>query len=395
MPAGLDSADRKLLIAVGIISVLLIAGTAAIAPARGEGSSVPSSYSSDSGGALAAYLLLTDLHYDIHRVEDASATLGNLGRGAVLILAEPTELPSDQERHWISDFAKNGGRILFCGPLLNSFFSDANVAPNFKPGWVESTAQIPSYFSNGAHTIVLEPKAEWPTLGSTELGLYGNLGSGATVVARRIGAGELLWWASATPLTNAGIRRAGNLRLFLNAVSSPASEEPLTVYWDEYFHGQRASLWSYVQRTPIAWGLAQVGLIILAMLFSFSRRSGPVVMPMTASRLSPLEFVDTLGGLYQIAGAAPIAVSVEYNRFRLHLTRRLALPQSVGNRALAEAAAGRLGWDANRLADCLASAAASEDLQKLRPAEALDLVQKLQGYLAQLGVRKLSTPEKF
>jgi hypothetical protein len=142
------------------------------------------------------------------------------------------------------------------------------------------------------------------------------------------------WWASATPLTNLGITRDGNLQLFLNGVSDEDGQ-PLEVYWDEYFHGRHGSLWSYVRQTPVFWGLLQACCLVLAALFSFSRRSGPVAAPPTVSRLSPLEFVDTMGSLYQRAGAASIAVDTSYRHLRLELARRLRLPTNATNAALA------------------------------------------------------------
>ena len=138
-----------------------------------------------------------------------------------------------------------------------------------------------------------------------------------------MGAGEILWWAGATPLTNAGLRRDGNLRLFLNTVSNTA---PLTVYWDEYFHGQRASLWSYFDGTPVPWGILQAFVIALAVLFTYSRRSGPIVKPAPVSRLSPLEFVDAVGSLYQSARAGSVAVAVSYRRLRVQLSQRMGFP---------------------------------------------------------------------
>ena len=46
MPRGLDSADRKLLIAAGALLVALLVASAIVAPAQVQGpSSIPSSYS--------------------------------------------------------------------------------------------------------------------------------------------------------------------------------------------------------------------------------------------------------------------------------------------------------------------------------------------------------------
>lgn len=385
MPGGLEASDRKLLLSAGAVAIVLAAGMFTFAPpARDQQASAPSSYAANSGGALAAYLLLANLHFDVHRWEEAPAELADRGRNAILVLAQPSELPTDPERHALREFVTGGGRLLFCGPALRSFFPEAATVPAFKFGWEESTARIPSYVSHGARTIALESRARWGKLSAEQLTLYGDA-EGSTVVAWRMGAGEILWWAGATPLTNAGLSRASNLQLFLNTVSNPA---PLTVYWDEYFHGQKASLWSYFAGTPVPWGLLQSFVIALAVLFTYSRRSGPVVKPAPVSRLSPLEFVDTVGSLYQSAQAGSIAVAVSYRRLRLQVSQRMGLPSSASDQALVDAASGRMGWDASAFATSLAKAAGAEHLHKMRSGDALELVRTLEGYSTQLGIQK-------
>ena len=154
----------------------------------------------------------------------------------------------------------------------------------------------------------------------------------------KLGDGEILWWAGSTPLTNAGITHDDNLAFFLKSVANWSLDEPYHIYWDEYFHGQRSSLWSYVGKTSLPWGLVQLGFLALAVLLTFSRRSGPTYIPAPVSRLSPLEFVDTLGGLYERAGAASSAVSVSYARLRSLLTRHLSLPGNIPDAELAQSA---------------------------------------------------------
>jgi hypothetical protein len=219
----------------------------------------------------------------------------------------------------------------------------------------------------------------WEEPGAPQIALYGDA-KGAVVVSWPIGEGEVLWWAGATPLTNAGMRRGSNLRLFLNAVDAAS-----IVYWDEYFHGQRTSLWAYTASTPVAWALAQLGLLTVAVLFTFSRRAGPTFSPAPVSRLSPLEFVETLGGLYQRAGATSVAVSVVYRHLRMKLTQQLSMPASAPDGDLATAAGARLGWKTGDLLDALAR---SSSPVAPRPRQALALIQKLEGYTAQLGIRR-------
>jgi hypothetical protein len=233
----------------------------------------------------------------------------------------------------------------------------------------------------------MRPEVYWkPT--AAQITLYGKADEEA-VVSWHIGKGEVIWWAGATPLTNAGISRADNLNLFLNSLGA----RPF-IYWDEYFHGQRASLASYVENTPVIWACAQLLIAACAILFTFSRRSGPVVPPRTPSRLSPLEFVDTMGDLYRHAGASSIPVDVSRRHLRLELARRLGLPSQTSDPDLAGAAAERLGFDGAALNEALHQAAAASAIQKLPTAQALGLVQGLERFAEQLKMPRIHLPVK-
>ena len=47
-----------------------------------------------------------------------------------------------------------------------------------------------------------------------------------------------------------------------------------------------------------------------------------------------------------------------------------------------------MGWDADAFALALAKAGGAEHLHRMRPGDALELVQTLEGYSAQLGIQK-------
>jgi hypothetical protein len=113
-----------------------------------------------------------------------------------------------------------------------------------------------------------------------------------------------------------------------------------------------------------------------------------MMMPAVATRLAPLEFVDTLGGLYQRAHAEPDAIAAVYQRFRSTLTRHLRLPMTIPNASLDEAVRGRLGLKDDSFLETLQRADAASRAQKIPPAEALALIQKLEKYEVQLGLKK-------
>jgi len=395
MPTGIAASDRKLLtIGGGLLLVLLTASVVLAPPAERFNSPVPSTYSASSRGAEAAYRLLAKLNYPVRRWENPPTELGTDARNILLILAEPSQPPSANERRALAALVEGGGHVLFTGANIQSYFPDANVSPErADPAWKTFLPNIPSVLSHGAERVTLEPQAYWRHLGASELSIYGDPGSPA-VVSWLVGDGQIVWCAGSTPLTNAGISRDDNLVFFLAAVGNWSRDEPYTIYWDEYFHGERSSLWSYVGKTSLAWGVLQIGLLAAAVLFTFSRRNGPIYVPAEVSRLSPLEFVETLGGLYERAGATSSAISISYLRLRSLLVRQLGFARDVSNAQLALAAEQRLGWKESTLGESLRRAEMATQGATLRPREALELVKNLGNFAARLGVRAQFQREK-
>jgi hypothetical protein len=397
MPLGIDGSDRKLLLVCGILLLVMLAASVALSPPGDQTPSpIPSTYSTQSEGAEAAYVLLSRLHFPVRRWQDAPTELPAADESNVLlILAEPEQFPSKSEREAIIKFVQDGGHVLFTGSNLASFFPDANISwvrPD--PKWVSFSPNLPSRLASNASQITIQPKGYWGNLNEAQLALYGDAGSRA-VVSWSVGNGEILWWAGSTPLTNAGITQNDNLAFFLNSVSNWSQGRRYAIYWDEYFHGQRNSLWSYARKTSITWGLVQIGLIAAVVLLTFGRRSGPVYHQQVISRLSPLEYVDTLGGLYERAGAAPVAVSVSYQRLRYVLSRQLGLPSDVLDNELARLAMERLGWRDFQAKNVLGRADEASRALKIKTREALGLVRELESYAEKLAVRPKFRQEKI
>src|SRR5205823_14328390 len=118
----------------------------------------------------------------------------------------------------------------------------------------------------------------------------------------------------------------------------------------------------------------QCALLACAALLTFSRRSGPIRPLRPTSRLAPLEFVETLGGLYQQAHAAAVAVDVYYQRFQYWMTRRLGLNKNASPEEIARAVRDR--WDVQDEAflNTLSAAASARYQPDLPQKQALGVV---------------------
>jgi len=376
MPAFLDSRDLRYVIGALVVMALLLALTYTVGPApRQNSAGFPSSYEPEWAGAKGAYLLLEADGYRVERWEKPPEDLPASSVGDVFVLVEPLEQSAASETAALRRFVSSGGRVLAVGADAADFLPDfdAAEAEEYDPAVKIYSAQLPSAITHGAPEISMVSPDSFTSSTHPWLALYKN-GDDAGVVTYRLGKGQVIWWASASPLTNGMIRDKDNLEFFLNCVGPRATAH---IYWDEYFHGARASFYSYFANGPLPWAGMQIALAFVFVMLTFSRRSGPMRLPGTESRLSPLEFVDTLGDLYQSAGASPAAVSVAYRRFRLLLSRKLWTPPKAKLPEIARIASLRFGWPEEGLLDTLARSERAMRNINLDEAEALYLVRQL------------------
>ena len=387
MPLKVDPQDRKLLLAAACVFVLLIAGAAVFGGGGGTKAEYPSSYSTASGGAKAAYLLLSRTGYREERWERPLNQLPQ-AMGKTLILAEPIEAPTRDERERLKAFISEGGHVIATGMFAGTFLPENESVPDILDAgaWKTASAVSPSEITRAAPQIVLVPQAHWQSY-SAAYPLYREAGH-TLVVKYPYGRGQVLWWASATPLTNAGLTETGNLGFFLACLGDAKRE----VLWDEYTHGYRETLSSSIAHSPVKWLALQLLLLGLAVLATFSRRSGPICKPASEVRLSPLEFVQTLGGLYEHAGTASVAVDICYQRFRYWLTRRLGVAGNISVTELELAVRDRWAFADDHFVAILRRCESAKNDPYLNPPAALQLVQELDEYAVRMrlfqGARK-------
>jgi hypothetical protein len=382
MSGSLTPGDRKLLLAAAAGALLLITLSVTLSPAGTTTTESPTTYSAGSGGAKAVYLLLLAAHYPVTRWEQSPRDLPG-DANATLILADPQAAPTIEERSALSQFLERGGRVIATGTSGAFFLPGHRVGSDPIAGmtWKRMSSLSPSFITRAAPEITLAPQAYWDAEASA-LPLYGDVDDAAKVrvIKADVGRGEVIWWASATPLTNAGVREPGNLEFVLACIGD--TDRP--ILWDEYFHGHHRSLAASLIDSPFKWAALQLTLAAAAVLLTYSRRSGPIVVAAAESRLSPLEFVRTLGSLYQRAGAASVAVDIAYQRFRYRLTRRLGIASAASADELERAVRGRADLDDPAFGDLLRACESAREDPRLGAAAALTLTRSLSDHAVKL-----------
>jgi len=324
--SSLDPKDRRLLLwSLGIAITLALFIGFVLPNGNGNDNPLPSSYLSGQHGARAAYDSLLRSGYPVERWERPLGELAAIADSrTVVIFAQPFTREREDVKA-VSQIIERGGRVLSTGFWGGFLLPDAEAGTpkefTFAACKLEPEGLDP-IVATGEVWMVSE--ATWQVGNPKQRTQYSCAGQPA-VVEYDYGKGHVVWWASATPLENGTLSRAQDFDLLLNSLGPRDGHH---FYWDESLHGEKRSNWSYVTgpTVPLLWtGLA---LVATLMIFSFSRRSGPLRDLPPPPRVTPIEYIDALGSLYRNAGAASTAITIAWERFRRYALRLCGLRQA-------------------------------------------------------------------
>jgi hypothetical protein len=373
---SLDPQDRRLLLWFVGVGVALAVLTGFLLPgANSNENPLPSTYLAGQHGARAAYETLLRANYPVERWERPLSELAaTAGPDTVVIFAEPFSREGDDIKA-VRAILERGGRVVSTG-FWGGFILPGGAAGPAKELNFAACKLEPEGLDRlaGSGEVWMVPQATWTAGNPAHRVEYACAGEPA-VVEYDWGKGHVVWWASSTPLENGSLARAHNLDLFLNSLGARAGRR---FYWDESLHGVVRSEWSYAAGPSLT--LLWIGLTLVALLvvFSFSRRWGPVRDLPAPARAAPIEYLQALGSLYRNAGAGATAVAVAWERFRRHALGICGLRgQKMSAAELAVVIRRRFPRaDASLEADTAACEEAAWG-ESVTPREALKLVQAL------------------
>jgi hypothetical protein len=381
--SSLDAKDRRLLLWCLGIAIALAVLTGFLLPnGNSNDNPLPSSYLSGQHGARAAYETLLRSGYSLERWERPLNELAaTAGPDTVVIFAEPFTRESDDLKA-VRTIVERGGRVIATGLgggfILPGSASGMPKAFDFAACKLEPEGLDP--LSNSGE-VWMVPESSW-AVGNpahrVELSCTGQ----PAVVEYDWGKGHIVWWAGSTPLENGSLARANDLDLFLNSLGPRQSHH---FYWDESLHGEVRGVWSYAAGPALTMLWISLPILGLLVVFSFSRRSGPVRELPAPARAAPIEFLEALGSLYRSAGAASTAVSIAWERFRRQSLSLCGLRgKTMGAADLAQTIRRRFPQaDADLEADLSACEEAAWT-ESIDPGEALKLIQKLYAHQEKL-----------
>ncbi len=388
-PAAVSSITRKekrivLLLAGAMLAAILLVSF--FAPAAEDDDLSPSSYNSGSEGVKAAFLLLPRLGYKTERWEGSASDLGGVDAPhTTLVLANPVIPPQDRAdvSDAIKDFLNRGGRVLATGAQGAYLIPGGETAEptQLYKGLCISTPEGQGRLAL-AGQVSMEDPIRWKS-DTVATRVQQRCGGDAVAVTVKVGQGEAVWWSTPLPMTNRGLKEDASLSLLLASIGTSDRR----ILFDESLHGDAASVWDQARGLPIRSLLIQSGMVAVLLVLSFGRRSGPVRSVTQIVRSSPLEFAESMGHLYNKAGATQVATAGARRRLLRYLHERCGLSHDTLRRKpgdIAEALQHRLGGDWSAIAEHLEQAAEGGG-KALSSKTALELVKAMDRDVEALG----------
>lgn len=200
------------------------------------------------------------------------------------------------------------------------------------------------------------------------------------------GAGRVVILSDPFIVANAGIKLADNLLLAQNLVGAKGG----LVAFDEYHQGRAASqnhLAAYFAGTPVLPIVAQLGLIVVAVMFTRSRRFGRALPLVQPDRRSKLEYVASMAELQQRSRAYDLAIENIYLRTRRALARYAGLDGTASLTKIAERVAARSKLDEHQLKTVMQRCEDAINGEPTNAKQALTLIARLRETEDALGLR--------
>ena len=307
---GRLGADQKLILWLAAVMVLLIVGVIALSPQQEAEDTSPTSTNAGALGVKAAYLTLEGLGHRVSRwtkpLDELNGTLSDAQvANTTLVLIDPV-IDATQKDKLVAEvtrFLGRGGRLLTTGHggalLLGAKTDTAEILQTLCATEPEGDSALAR-----AGKVQITNEGGWDLEHENATGPHADAaqrcGKNAVVVGLQVQNGTVVWWSSASPMANAELKKDPALKLLLASVDGAQysqNDAPRDVIFDEAMHAHVRDKWAATKGLPIAWVSAQAALLFVLLVLSFSRRRGPVRMPVGVPRSSPVEFAVSMGDL--------------------------------------------------------------------------------------------------
>ncbi len=328
--------SRDTWVALVVLGVLLLAIIATTLRQTNQETPLPTlaTFSTQPAGGQAFFAWLDQLGY-----ETGTAMPGLFrppARADVLFIMEPTVNIAPAEWEILDEWVDEGGTLILVGDSFNTIFvwqhydvfrlSVLDTGAPIEPAPSLASPPLGDNLRNTAPRAALNHNRDE----AQELAIVNGE---AVLLTFPQGTGRVVLSSLAYPLTNAGLKEAGNPEWALNIASfSPPGG---LIWFDEWHHGIRGGgadrgLAHWLRSTPAGNALIYAALVAFIALVLSGRRFGrPVPVPRNTARRSPVEHINAVAKLSRRAGHRRPVLQAYHQRLKRELGRRYRLDPSL------------------------------------------------------------------
>lgn len=200
------------------------------------------------------------------------------------------------------------------------------------------------------------------------------------------GTGRIVVLSDPYIVSNAGIRLADNQQLALNLVARNSG----TIAFDEYHQGHGSHqnrLIAYFSGTPVLAVVGQFVLLVLAIVWTQSKRFARPLPLFNPDRRSKLEYVASMAELQERARAYDLAIENIYTRLRRVLARYAGLDANARTNDIAVRVAARGKMDPHQVETVMRQSEDTINGEPIKANQALALIARLRELENRLGLR--------
>jgi len=217
---------------------------------------------------------------------------------------------------------------------------------------------------------------------------------GALLIDFTYEAGRVIVLTDPYIISNGGIKLNDNLQLAINIVG--AGDGGLIAF-DEYHQGKgrtQNTFAGYFAGTPVLLLAAQIGFVVVLILWGRGSRFGRPLPLAQVDRRSSLEFVASMAELQQRARAFDLAIENIYTRTRRVLARHAGVDYNSSRSEIASRIASRGTIDGRRLETLMRECEGVINGEPCSWRQSIDLVRRLREVERDLGLRMRSREER-
>ncbi|HEU4836301.1 MAG TPA: DUF4350 domain-containing protein [Pyrinomonadaceae bacterium] len=216
---------------------------------------------------------------------------------------------------------------------------------------------------------------------------------GALLVDFKYDSGRVILLTDPYMISNSGIKLNDNLQLATNILTTADG----LIAFDEYHQGKgrtQNTFAGYFAGTPVLLLAAQIGFVVVLILWGRGSRFGRPLPLSQVDRRSSLEFVASMAELQQRARAFDLAIENIYTRTRRVLARHAGVDYNSSRAEIASRIASRGTIDGPKLESLMRECEGVINGEPCSWRQSIDLVRRLREVERDLGLRMRSREER-